>query len=121
MCKYADDLSQLCPQHSYTTLEEEYIHMQRVADCNKLLINNSKTKEIVFKRPSYRQYIPLPPIIHIEQVGHVKLFRVFFTSTLTTSNHIKSVIAVENQRLYLLNQLRTQVLDIRGLTQYSWT
>ena len=42
---------------------------------------------------------------------------VFFTATLTTSTHINSVIAVMNQRLYLLNQLRKQGLDIRGLTQ----
>ena len=45
LCKYADDLSQLCPQHSDTTLEEEYIRIQRWADCKKLLINTSKTKE----------------------------------------------------------------------------
>ena len=32
-------------------------------------------------------------------------------------SHINSVIAVMNQRLYLLNQLRKQGLDIRGLTQ----
>ena len=27
MCKYADDLSQLCPQETDTTLEEEYIYI----------------------------------------------------------------------------------------------
>ena len=59
MCKYADDLLQLCPQQIDTTLEEEYIHIQRLADCNELLINTSKTKEIVFKRPSLCQYVPL--------------------------------------------------------------
>ena len=117
MCKYADDLSQLCPQHTDTTLEEEYIHIQRWADCNKLLINTSKTKEIVFKRPSLRQYVPLPPITHIEQVDHVKLLVVFFTPTFTTSTHINIVIAVMNQRLYLLNQLHKQGLDIPGITQ----
>ena len=117
MCKYADDLSQLCPQHTDTTLEEEYIHIQRWADCNKLLINTSKTKEILFQGTSLRQYVPPPSITHIEQIDHVMLFGVFFTSTLTTSTHINSVIAVMNQWLYLLNQLRKQGLDIRGLTQ----
>ena len=29
LCKYDDDLSQLCLQHTDTTLEEEYIHIQR--------------------------------------------------------------------------------------------
>ena len=117
MCKYADDLSKLCPQHTDTTLEEEYIHIQRWADCNKLLINTSKTKEIVFKRPSLRQYVPPLPITHIEQVDHVMLLGVFFTPTLTTSTNINSVIAVINQLLYLLNQLRKHGLDIRSLTQ----
>ena len=41
----------------------------------------------------------------------------FFTPTFTTSIYINSIIAVMNQRLYLLNQLRKQGLDIRGLTQ----
>ena len=72
MCKYADYLSLLCPQHTDTTVGEEYIHIQRWADCNKLLINTSKTKVNVFKRPSLRQYVPPPPITHIErQVDHV--------------------------------------------------
>ena len=29
MCKYDDDLSKICPQPTDTTLEEEYIHIQR--------------------------------------------------------------------------------------------
>ena len=116
MCKYADDLSQLCPQHTDTNFEEEYIHIQIWADCNKFLINTSTTKEIVLKCPSLRQYVPAPPIMHIEQVDHVKLLWVFFTPILTTSTHINSVISVMN-RLYLLNQLRKQGFDIRGLPQ----
>ena len=75
------------------------------------------TKQIVFKHSSLCQYVPPPPIMHIELVDHVKLLGVFLTSNLTTSIHINSVIAVMNQRLYLLNQLCKQGLDIRGLTQ----
>ena len=71
----------------------------------------------MFKRPSLHQYVPPPPITHIEQVDHVKLIGVFFTPTLTTSTHINSKIAVMNQQLYLLNLLHKQGLDIRGLTQ----
>ena len=54
--------------------------------------------------------------MHIEQVDHVKLLGVFSTPTFTTTIHINSAIAVMNQRLYLLNQLRKQGLDIRDLT-----
>ena len=95
--------------------------MLKVGRLQKLLINTYKTKENVFKRPLLRQYIPPPPITRIAQVHHVKLLGVFFTPTLTTSANINSVIAVMNQGLYLLNQLRKQGLDIRGITHtYSW-
>ena len=39
MCKYVDDQSQLCPQHSYVPLKEEYAHIQEWAHVNKLCIN----------------------------------------------------------------------------------
>ena len=42
---------------------------------------------------------------------------IFITATLTTSTNINSVIAVVNQRICLLNQLRKQGLDILGVTQ----
>ena len=114
MCKYADDVSQLCPQYTDTTLEEEYIHIQKWADWNKLLIDTSKTKEIMFKRLSLRQYVPPSPITHIKQVDYVKLLGILFTSTVITSIHINSVFPVMNQRLYLLNQLRTRA-------RYPWS
>ena len=69
-----------------------------MADCNKLLIiNTSKTKEIVFKRPSLRQYVPLPPVMYIEQVDHVKLLGVFYSATPKTSTHTNRVIACSHE------------------------
>ena len=52
--------------------------------------------------------------MHIKQVDHVKLLGAFFYFISYNQNN---VIAVMNQQLYLLNQLRKQELDIRGLTQ----
>ena len=71
----------------------------------------------MFKRPSLRQYVPLPPITHTEQVDHVKLLGYFLRQPLPLAPILHSVIAVMNRRLHLLNQLRKQGLDIRGLTQ----
>ena len=59
MCKYADDLSQLCPRRSSVTLDclvEEYAHIQKWVQVNKLSINISKRKVIVFERLSLRNY-----------------------------------------------------------------
>ena len=57
--KYTDDLSQQCPQRTDTTLEEEYLNIHRRVDGNKLLINTSKTTEIVFKSPCIMLCLPL--------------------------------------------------------------
>ena len=39
------------------------------------------------------------------------------TPTLSIQSHVKYTISLLNQRLYLLNQLRKQGLNVSGLTQ----
>ena len=68
LCKYADDLSQLCPQYSSSDLVGEFSHIVRWAEASRLIINRSKSKEIVFRRPSLRHYIP-PPTFNANQAG----------------------------------------------------
>ena len=75
ICKYADDTSLLTPQHTNTGLEEEFLHIQSWVKENRLKINTLKTKEIVFRRPSLRPYVPPTLIVQIEQVEKVKLVR----------------------------------------------
>ena len=117
LCKYADYLSQLCPQHSPSDLVDKFSHIVRWAEVNKLIINSSKTKEIVFRRPSLCHYIPPPPLMQIGQFGEAILLGVLLTPTLFMQSHVKYTISILNQRLYLLNQLRKQGLNISGLTQ----
>ena len=119
LCKYADDLSQLCPRHSPSDLVGEFSHIVRWAEANRLIINRYKTKEIVFRRPSLRHYIP-PPIIQIEQIEEAKVLEVLLTPTLSMQSPVKYTITILNQRLYLLNQLRKQGLNVSGLLKYLW-
>ena len=116
LCKYADYLSQFCPQHSPSDLVDEFSHIVRWSEVNKLIINSSKTTEIVFRRPSLRHYIPPPPLMQIEQVEEAKLLGILLTPTLSTQSHVKYTISILNQRLYLLNQLGKQGLNVSGLT-----
>ena len=44
LCKYADDLSQLCPQHSPSDFAEKFSHFVRWAEVSKRIINSSKLK-----------------------------------------------------------------------------
>ena len=76
--EYADDLSRLCPQHSPSDLVDEFSHILRWAVANKLIIDSSKIKEIMFRRLSLRHYISSLPLMQIEQV-EVKLLGILLT------------------------------------------
>ena len=52
LVKYADDATLLVPEIHSNSLEEEFFNVQKWAILNKLTINMSKTKEMVFHRPS---------------------------------------------------------------------
>jgi len=54
-------------------MEEEFQHVQRWSATNKLQINMSKTKELVFRRPSARYFTSSQPLPFIEQVKVTKL------------------------------------------------
>ena len=57
-------------------LEEEFANIQQWASINKMKINLTKTKEIVFKRPNPRLSDHLAPVANIEQVRAAKLLGV---------------------------------------------
>ena len=64
--------------------------MVRWAEANRLIINRSKTKAIVFRRPSLRHYIPPPQLMQIEQVEKAKLLGVLLTPH-CLYNHMLSI------------------------------
>ena len=59
---YADDTNFLVPEHTDVQLCDEYEAIQLWALRNKMIINASKTKEIVFRRPNPRLSIALPAL-----------------------------------------------------------
>ena len=59
-------------------LVDKFSRIVRWAEANKLIINRSKTKEIVFRRSSLRHYIPPPPLMQIEQVEEAKVRGVLY-------------------------------------------
>jgi len=52
--KYADDTNLLVPEHTDVQLCDEYKAIKLWALRNKMIINASKTKEIVFRCPNPR-------------------------------------------------------------------
>ena len=55
--------------------------------------------------------------MQIEHVEEAKLLLILLTLSLPMQVHVKYTISIFNQRLYLLNQLRKQELNVSGLTQ----
>ena len=47
LMKYADDTNLLVPENTNCTLSEEFDHIKDWAKANKMVINMSKTKELV--------------------------------------------------------------------------
>jgi len=78
-------------------------------------VNTLKTKEIVFHHPRLPKK-SLPPLVPgIEKVSTAKILGVVFSSTLSPEQHINNFIALCNQRLYLLSQLKHQNLSDQAL------
>jgi len=48
LMKYADDTNLLVPENTNCTLSEEFDHIKDWAKGNKMVINMSKSKELVF-------------------------------------------------------------------------
>jgi len=104
------DTTLLVPQNSPTTLEVEFAHILQWSSTSKLKLNTLKTKEIVFHRPLLPNRT-LPPLFPgIERVSSARILGVTFTATSSPEQHINNIIAICNQRLYLLSQLKLKNL-----------
>jgi hypothetical protein len=75
-----------------------------------MIINISKTKELVLHRPNPRNFIYPSPLVDIEQNGSVKLLCVYFSENFKFDEHVKFILAQCSQRSYLLKSLRNQGL-----------
>jgi Reverse transcriptase (RNA-dependent DNA polymerase) len=114
--KYADDTNLIVPELTDVQLSEEFLSIQLWASTNKMIINNAKTKEIVFHRPNLRHCIFVPCIFGIELINEVKLLGVVFNDTLHFNSHVNYIIKSCSQRSYLLKKFRDQGLSPKQLS-----
>jgi Reverse transcriptase (RNA-dependent DNA polymerase) len=69
MFKYADDTNLLVPERTNVQLQAEFDAIQSWAAMNKMIINFTKTKKIVFHRPNPRMYLDITSLPGIEIVN----------------------------------------------------
>ena len=115
LIKFADDCTLLVPAGSSVSVECEMKSIKEWAILNKMMLNLGKTKEIVFHRPHPRKFSLPPKLTDIEQVSSAKLLGVYFTDQLSMTEHLNKTVAVCNQRLYLLCQLKKQDMSVSCL------
>ena len=108
--KYADDVDLLVPEVSDVDITAEFNHLKHWANINKMCINFSKTKELVFHRPNPRNIIYPSAVDDIEQVTVAKLLGVIVQSNLSCDEHVDYILKLCNQRVYLLKLLKARGL-----------
>ena len=104
--KFADDTNLLVPEQSDISMKEEFANIQDWACRNKMVINLSKTKEIVFRRPHPGKFALSPSIEEVEIVREAKLLGVILTDNFSFDKHVNFILATCSQRFYLLKLLR---------------
>jgi len=115
LLKYADDVNLLAPENTDIQLHEEFSHIQTWADNNGMIINISKTKEIVFHRPHPTKFVLPQSLEGIERVSTAKLLGVIFQDSFSFVTHVDNILKVCSQRIFLLKQLRDQGMPLTQL------
>ena len=74
------------------------------------LFLNGRPLVVVYYNPPYL-------IVQIEQINHRKIaWRLFNSNIFNARTHVNYITGIMNQRLYLLNEMRKQGVDIKCLT-----
>ena len=97
---YADDATLLIPEKTDVQIQDEFNSIAKWAADNKLTINLSKTRELIFHRPNPRNYITPTEINGIERVSVVKLLEVWLQDDMSITKLVDYITHICNQRLY---------------------
>jgi len=115
LIKYADDTNLLVPEHTESTLTQEFTHICDWAQQNKMRINVTITKELVFHRPHPTKFDMPCALDGIVQEHVAKLLGIFFSDKLGFEDHVNFVLTVCSQRIYLLKLLKSPALPPKQL------
>ena len=63
-----------------------------------MIINISKTKELVFKRPSLKHFLAPSAVCGIDQLPSAKLLGIIFKDSLSFDEHVTAVFKCCSQR-----------------------
>ena len=115
LLKYANGITLLVPSNSDVDLEDEFENVKQWAKDIRMILNSSKTREIVFRRSNPKTlFVYQSPLPQIEQVKVAKLLAIILSERLhfDFAHNVLGVLKVCSQRMYLLKLLRAQGLSL---------
>ena len=102
LLKYADDTNVLVSENTDVELAGEFRHVIQWADDNKMIINQSKTREIVFRRPSLKRLHMYPSYDGVELFTHTKLFGAWIEDNFKVDMHVDYILSLCSQIIFLM-------------------
>ena len=101
LCKYADDTILISPQTADICITAEFSKIVSWPQCNKLTLNFTKAKELVFRKPSVRSHFLPDRITNVERVDEFRLLGVLVTSSFSIDKYVDFILSVVvTQRFY---------------------
>uniref|UniRef100_A0A3B3I9A9 Reverse transcriptase domain-containing protein n=1 Tax=Oryzias latipes TaxID=8090 RepID=A0A3B3I9A9_ORYLA len=121
--KFADDTTVvgLISNNDETHYREEVQHLTGWCADNNLILNTSKTKEIIVDFRRTRKVAHTPLLINgeeVERVDHIKFLGIHITSDLTWSLHTSHLVKKAQQRLFFLRKLKRTGLSSQLLGNF---
>ena len=114
--KYADDTYLIVTQKNMANTECEIANIKQWASVNNLLLNTSKSKEIIFTRPRYNGWYP-DPINDIPRCDNINILGVTFSSKLKVQQHVNNVISKCSTMFYALKIIRMHGMSKENIYQ----
>ena len=92
-------------------MREEIDHIAGWAEENNLLLNASKNKEMIIRRPKLNQVAIPQPIAGIERVDSMNILGVILRCDLSFHEQVDRLVSQSVQTMYALRLLRSQGLN----------
>lgn len=108
MHKYADDTYLVVPASNSQSCAIEIDNVEKWAEENNLLLNRTKSVEIVFVSPRTKRsiVIPKPAVPGFTRVDSVKILGVTINRKFSVTQHVENLLAASAQTHFALRTLR---------------
>jgi hypothetical protein len=107
--KYADDMYLIVPSTNTSSIPTELSHVTSWAASNNLRLNQSKSAEIIIKRPRSAVLDP-QALKDLPRVSELKVLGITLQSNLHMTTHVNNIVTKAGQAMYALKQVKSHGL-----------